>query len=93
MANTNEYMTFDEAAEFPRVSKDSLRRWDRAGKLTARRQTVTGNGPYLVQKLYDLRNREDKGEKSASVSTESAPSSEQDARAPLAPRREPKRTP
>ena len=32
MAKLNEYMTVGEAAEVLGVSKDALRRWDRAGK-------------------------------------------------------------
>ena len=42
MAKLNEYLTVGEAAELLGVSKDTLRRWDRAGRLTARRHPVTG---------------------------------------------------
>lgn len=51
MAKLNEYLTVGEAAELLGVSKDTLRRWDRAGKLTARRHPVTGYRLYLREEL------------------------------------------
>ena len=42
VAKLNEYLTVGEAAAFLGVSKDTLRRWDRAGKLEARRHPITG---------------------------------------------------
>ena len=42
MAKLNEYLTVGEAAQVLGVSKDTLRRWDRAGKLEARRHPITG---------------------------------------------------
>ncbi|MCK4624764.1 MAG: helix-turn-helix domain-containing protein [Phycisphaerae bacterium] len=33
----SDYLTIGDAAEYLGISKDTLRRWDRAGKLTARR--------------------------------------------------------
>ena len=51
MAKLNEYLTVGEAAEFLGVSKDTLRRWDRAGKLTARRHPVTRYRLYLREEL------------------------------------------
>ncbi len=47
MDRINQYMTVGEAADFLGVSKDTLRRWDRAGKLAARRHPVTGYRLYL----------------------------------------------
>ncbi len=40
MANIRDYMTVVAAAEYLGVSKDTLRRWDRAGKLRAHRHPV-----------------------------------------------------
>ena len=54
MAKINEYMTVGEAAAFLGVSKDTLRRWDRAGKLTARRHPVTDYRLYLREELQTL---------------------------------------
>ena len=51
MAKLNEYLTVGEAAELLGVSKDTLRRWDRAGKLTARRHPITGYRLYLQTEL------------------------------------------
>jgi len=51
MAKINEYLTVGEAAEFLGVSKDTLRRWDRAGKLKARRHPITGYRLYLRKEL------------------------------------------
>ncbi len=42
MVKINEFMTVGEASAYLCVSKDSLRRWDRAGKLTARRHPING---------------------------------------------------
>jgi len=54
MAMLNEYMTVGEAAELLGVSKDTLRRWDRAGKLKARRHPITGYRLYLKSDLKTL---------------------------------------
>lgn len=37
-----DYLTVAQASEVLGVSKDTLRRWDRAGRLEARRHPVTG---------------------------------------------------
>lgn len=50
----NEYLTVGEAASLLGVSKDTLRRWDRAGKLTARRHPVTDYRLYLRAELQAL---------------------------------------
>ena len=41
MAKINDFMTVGDAAAYLGVSKDSLRRWDRASKLQARRHPVS----------------------------------------------------
>jgi len=61
MAKFNEYLTVGEAAAYLGVSKDTLRRWDRAGKLEARRHPITGYRLYskkeLARVLADLAKR------------------------------------
>lgn len=47
VAKLNQYLTVGDAAAFLGVSKDTLRRWDHAGKLKARRHPITG------YRLYD----------------------------------------
>lgn len=54
MAKLNEYLTVGEAAELLGVSKDTLRRWDRAGKLKARRHPITGYRLYLRKELDEF---------------------------------------
>jgi excisionase family DNA binding protein len=51
MAKLSEYLTVSEAAEYLGVSADSLRRWDRSGKLAARRHPVSGYRLYLKVEL------------------------------------------
>lgn len=46
MAKLSDYLTVGEAADYLGVSKDTLRRWDRAKKLVARR------GPMSRYRLY-----------------------------------------
>ena len=50
----SEYLKVAEAAELLGVSKDTLRRWDRAGKLQARRHPVSGFRLYLRSELEDF---------------------------------------
>jgi excisionase family DNA binding protein len=57
MAKLNEYLTVGEAAELLGVSKDTLRRWDRAGKLKARRHPITDYRLYLRIDLEALLKR------------------------------------
>jgi len=47
MAKINEFMTVGEAAEYLGISPSSLRRWDRAGKLKARRHSASLYRLYL----------------------------------------------
>ena len=64
MPKLNEYLTVGQAASHLGVSKDTLRRWDNEGKLTARRHPVTGYRLYLLKELDALLNRADKAGKS-----------------------------
>ena len=65
MLKLNEYLTVGKAAKHLGVSRDTLRRWDRASKLTARRHSVTAYRMYLKKELDDLLNRADRAGKSA----------------------------
>lgn len=47
----SDYLTVAQAAKLLGVSKDTLRRWDKAGKLTARRHPVTRYRLYLREEL------------------------------------------
>ncbi len=51
MKKLNDYLTVGSAASYLGVSKDTLRRWDSAGKLKARRHPVTGFRLYLEDEL------------------------------------------
>lgn len=51
VAKINDFMTVGQASEYLGVSKDSLRRWDRAGKLKARRHPVSRYRLYLKSDL------------------------------------------
>ena len=63
MPKLSDYMRIREAAEYLGVSQDTLRRWDRAGKLTARRHPVSRYRLYLRKELDVLLGRVDKAEK------------------------------
>ncbi len=54
VAKLNEYLTVGEAAELIGVSRDTLRRWDRAGKLKAHRHPITGYRLYVRKDLFSL---------------------------------------
>ncbi len=62
----DEYLTVGQAAAHIGVSKDTLRRWDNEGKLTARRHPVTGYRLYLVKELDALLNSAVKAARPAS---------------------------
>jgi len=51
VAKLSEYLAIGEAANLLGVSKDTRRRWDRAGKLKARRHPITDYRLYLRQEL------------------------------------------
>lgn len=51
MAKINEFMTVGEAAEYLGISPSTLRRWDRAGTLKARRHAASAYRLYLKADL------------------------------------------
>ena len=51
MAKINEFMTVGEASKYFGASPTSLRRWDRSGKLKARRHPVSRYRLYLKADL------------------------------------------
>ena len=57
MAKISDFMTVGEAAVYLCVSKDSLRRWDRAGKLKARRHPINDYRLYQKSDLDELLRR------------------------------------
>ena len=52
--NLNEYLTVGEAAKFLGVSTNTLRNWDRAGKVKAVRHPVNGYRLYLREDLDQI---------------------------------------
>ena len=63
MPKLSDYLTIGDAAGYLGISKDTLRRWDRAGKLTARRHPVSRYRLYLQKELDVLLGRADEKEK------------------------------
>ena len=57
MRKVSQYLTIGEAATCLGVSKDTLRRWDRNGKLKARRHPVTRYRLYVKSELDAFLNR------------------------------------
>lgn len=51
--NISDYLSVKDAAEFLGVSRDTLRRWDKKGKLTAYRHPMN---KYRLYKKEDLQN-------------------------------------
>lgn len=51
MAKISDYLTIGEAAEYLGVHPDSLRRWDRAGKLEPHRHPINNFRLYLKRDL------------------------------------------
>ncbi len=51
MAKISDYLTVGEAAEYLGVHPDSLRRWDRAGKLEPHRHPINNFRLYLRRDL------------------------------------------
>ncbi len=51
MVKISDYLTIGEAAEYVGVHPDSLRRWDRAGKLEPRRHPINNFRLYLKRDL------------------------------------------
>ncbi len=54
MAKISDYLTIGEAAAYLGVHPDSLRRWDRAGKLEPRRHPINNFRLYLNRDLDRL---------------------------------------
>ena len=57
MTSLKDSMRVSEAAAILGVTTKTLRNWDRAGKLTARRHPVNGYRLYLREELLALLNR------------------------------------
>lgn len=64
MNNLGEYLTIGDAAKFLGVSADTLRRWDRDGRLPARRHPISGYRLYSKSDL-DVLLRDTDGEVAA----------------------------
>ncbi len=54
MVKLSEYLTVTDAAAYIGCCADTLRRWDRAKKLSARRHPVTGYRLYLAAELDEF---------------------------------------
>jgi len=54
MENLKDYMTVKEAANYLGVSADTLRRWDRSGKVKAIRHPVNRYRLYLRDELAEV---------------------------------------
>lgn len=72
MAKLSDYLTVGDAAEYLGVSKDTLRRWDRARKLVARRNPMSRYRLYAKKDLDSLlarlgRRRATRGESKPTV--------------------------
>ncbi len=59
MAKLSDFLRIGDAAEYLGISVDTLRRWDRAGKLTARRHPVSRYRLYVRTELDALLGRVD----------------------------------
>ena len=55
--NLKTYLSISDAAKFLGVTPMTLRRWDQAGKLTARRHPINGYRLYKKQDLQMLLTR------------------------------------
>ena len=60
MNNLRDYMQIAEAARFLGVSPGTLRNWDRAGKVVARRHPINGYRLYRKNDLASLLQRLDR---------------------------------
>lgn len=57
----DELLTIKAAAEMLGISQQTLRRWDRSGKLVARRHPINGYRLYSRQKVQSLKHQIDPG--------------------------------
>lgn len=55
MVDEDEMLTIKAAAEVLAVSEQTLRRWDRAGKLPAKRHPMNGYRLYSRRNILELR--------------------------------------
>jgi excisionase family DNA binding protein len=54
MNQLKDYLTIKEASRMLKVCEATLRRWDKAGKLTAVRHPINGYRLYEKKKITDL---------------------------------------
>lgn len=54
-ATREEVLTIKAAAKVLRVSEQTLRRWDKAGKLQAKRHPINGYRLYALEQVLELR--------------------------------------
>ena len=71
MAKLNEYLTVSEAAAYLGCCADTLRRYDRARKLRARRHPITGYRLYLPSELDEFLWRVGDADKKAATGAKS----------------------
>ena len=60
-AANDELLTIKAAAEMLGVSQQTLRRWDRSGKLPARRHPINGYRLYSREKVQNLKRQIHRG--------------------------------
>jgi len=63
MGTENQFITIKEASEILGVSKDTLRRWERVGKLTTKRHPMNNYRIYNSDEITKLK-QDISGEKS-----------------------------
>jgi len=56
-----DYITVIEAAKILGVNPETMRRWDRAGKLKAKRNPMNNYRLYSVQDIENIKKRIEKG--------------------------------
>jgi excisionase family DNA binding protein len=64
--NESELLTIKAAAEVLGVSEQTLRRWDKAGKLRANRHPMNGYRLYPLRQVLELRKQIHTGSESTS---------------------------
>ncbi|MFY0575893.1 MerR family DNA-binding transcriptional regulator [Cystobacter fuscus] len=65
-SDDDEMLTIKAAAEVLEVSEQTLRRWDKAGKLRAKRHPMNGYRLYPRRQVLELRRRIHSGSENAS---------------------------
>ncbi len=61
MENEKSFLTIKEASEILGVSKDTLRRWERIGKLKTKRHPMNNYRIYLAREIHQLKENIIKG--------------------------------